>query len=108
MSDNGNQPEQQTTRRQPQAGTVITGLNRRLDDHANKVRQLEDREVYLQALVDDLESESAQHLTALSQLRAENLILRGRLDIADTAPIELTDAEVASIGDAQVMDVPDA
>lgn len=106
MSADGNQPTQ-IARRQPQAGTIITGLNRRLDDYANKVRQLEDREVYLQALVDDYESETGQHLTALSQLRAENLILRGRLDIADTDPIELTDAEVTGIGDAQVMEVPD-
>lgn len=106
MTANGNQPET-IARRQPNAGSVITGLNRRLDDYANKVRQLEDREVYLQALVDDLEAEAAQHLTALSQLRAENLILRGRLELGETEPVELTDAEVAGIGDAKVMDVPD-
>lgn len=104
---NGHQPEQ-VARRQPQAGTIIAGLNRRLDDKANEIRRLEDSAVYLQALVDDVEAENAQLLNAVSQMRAENLILRRRLDLGETEPVELTDAEVDSIGDtAHVVGVPE-
>jgi hypothetical protein len=81
------------TQREPNAFTIIRNLNKSLDQRANEVRQLQDREVYLIALIEDLESENTGLKAGIDQITAENRVLRKRLGLDEVGVVDLTDAE---------------
>lgn len=94
------QPDEAKPARPVQANRIITRLNSRLDEKANQLRQAEDREVYLQALTEELEDALTTRVHIIDQIVAENRILRARLGIAEGEPIELTDDEAAEASQA--------
>jgi hypothetical protein len=78
--------------REPNAFTIIRNLNKSLDQRANEVRQLQDREVYLSAIIDDLEAENAALKAVFDKVRVENQTLRQSLDLPELGVV--TEAEV--------------
>lgn len=79
-----------------------------IDVQREKIALLDDQATVHVGQIRQANAQTADLAAAMSQLRAENLILRGRLGIGDTDLVELTDDEVKGIGSsAQVIDIPD-
>lgn len=81
----------------PSAQAVIERLNARLTEKANEIRQIEDREVFWQALADDRGNELAALRAVADQVTVENRTLRRRLGIPELGALELTEEEAGSI-----------
>lgn len=84
-------PQAQAQVRQPSQDSVIVMLNQRLDAKAQELRRLEDREVYLAAVINDLETQVVTMTSVIDQVSAENLSLRKSLGLAETGALDLTE-----------------
>lgn len=107
MSENHNHdhPQDQVQQsRQPAPGTIIAYLNKSLDQRANEVRQLQDREVYLLALHQDVDNENTSLKAILDQVRAENILLRERCGLPEAGPIDPVEDEAIESEPTEVLE----
>lgn len=78
-----------------------------IDVQRDKLALLDDQATVHLARLRQAEQQLQSLAGMLSQIRAENLILRRRLNLDATEPVELTDAEVEQIGEgAQIETQP--
>lgn len=110
MSDNHQHaaPTQAPTVRQPSAISRINRLQASLNDRAHEIRVLQDEVANALAIADDQENEIAALRAMLDQVSTEARILRKRLDLPETGPLELSDEEADTVPAEQVVEEPDA
>lgn len=93
----GRAPETQLPSRQPSQGAVIAMMNQRMDLKVSEIAKLEQSEIQLAALCNDLSNENTALLAVFDQIRAENMLLRKRLDLPELGAIELSEEESAAL-----------